>query len=70
MDRILFTYLIPILPLFILWDGVISVLRTYTVEELNSMILQLKGNDQFNWEVGIAKGKPVEVGYLLGIPRK
>lgn len=70
MDRILFTYLIPILPVFILWDGVISVLRTYTVKELNTMISQLNGHDQFTWEVGIAKGKPVSVGYLLGIPRK
>lgn len=70
IDRILFTYLIPILPLFILWDGVISVLRTYTIEELNTMIIQLNGYDQFTWEVGITKGKPVSVGYLLGIPRK
>ncbi len=69
IDRIIFTYLIPILPLFIMWDGVISVLRTYTVEELNSMILELNHHDQFNWEVGIAKGKPMEVGYLLGTPR-
>jgi len=70
IDRLLFTYLIPILPLFILWDGVISVLRTYTVEELNEMILQLNGHNQFVWEVDIAKGKPVDVGYLLGLPRK
>jgi len=69
-DRLLFTYLIPILPLFILWDGVISVLRTYTVEELNEMIMQLNGHDQFVWEVGIAKGKPLDIGYLLGLPRK
>jgi hypothetical protein len=70
IDRILFTYLIPILPLFILWDGVISVLRTYTVKELNTMISELNDHDQFTWDVGIAKGKPVNVGYLLGIPRK
>lgn len=68
-DRILFTYVIPILPLFILWDGVISVLRTYTVGELNTMISQLNKHDQFHWEVGIAKGRPVSIGYLLGIPK-
>jgi hypothetical protein len=70
IDRIIFTYLIPVLPLFILWDGVISVLRTYTIEELNLMILQLNGHYQFTWEVGIARGTPVDVGYLLGLPRK
>jgi hypothetical protein len=69
IDRILFTYLIPLLPLFILWDGVISVLRTYTVEELNQLIKELNNHDHFNWEVGIAKGKPVEVGFLLGTPK-
>jgi hypothetical protein len=69
LDRILFTYLIPVLPLFIMWDGVISVLRTYTVEELNSIILELNHHEQFDWEVGIAKGKPVDVGFLLGTPK-
>jgi hypothetical protein len=69
IDRIIFTYLVPILPLFIMWDGVISVLRTYTVEELNSMILELNHHEQFNWEVGVAKGKPMEIQYLLGTPR-
>jgi len=70
IDRILFTYLIPVIPLFIMWDGIISVLRTYTVEELNQMILELKNHDRFNWEVGIARGKAVDVGYLSGIPKK
>lgn len=68
-DRLLFTYLIPILPLFVMWDGIISVLRTYTVEELNSIILELNHHEQFDWEVGIAKGRPVDVGFLLGTPK-
>ena len=57
VDRILFTYLIPILPLFILWDGVISVLRTYTVKELNMMISELNG-------------RPISIVYLLGTTQK
>lgn len=69
-DRILFTYFIPILPLVIMWDGIISVLRTYTSEELTLMIKELKNTDQFEWEVGIAEGTPVKVSYLLGIPKK
>jgi hypothetical protein len=67
--RFLFTYVIPVLPLFIMWDGVVSVLRTYTVEELNSIILELNHHEEFDWEVGIAKGKPVDVGFLLGTPK-
>src|SRR6185436_4078426 len=32
--QILFTYIIPILPLLIFWDGLVSQLRTYSVDEL------------------------------------
>jgi hypothetical protein len=69
-DRIFFTYLIPIIPLFILWDGIISVLRTYTESELKQMILEVKNHTFFDWEVGIAKGSSIDVLYLLGIPGK
>ncbi len=48
VDRIIFTYLIPILPLLTLWDGVISVLRTHTVAELKQMIFELKNNERFD----------------------
>ncbi|MEJ7676700.1 MAG: hypothetical protein WKG06_02240 [Segetibacter sp.] len=70
VDRIIFTYLIPVLPLITLWDGVISVLRTYTVTELKQMIFELRNNERFDWEVGIAKGKQNEILYLLGTPKK
>ena len=69
IGRLLFTYLIPVLPLVVMWDGIISVLRTYTVEELNSLILELSHHEQFDWDVGIAKGKPLDVGFLLGTPK-
>lgn len=55
--RILFTYLIPVLPLFILWDGVISVLRTYTISELKQMISELNNSNSFDWEIEVKKRK-------------
>ena len=69
-DRILFTYLIPVIPLFVLWDGIVSVLRTYTVTELKEMILEVRNHGLFDWEVGIAKGSSNDVFYLLGIPKE
>jgi hypothetical protein len=69
-DRIIFTYLIPVFPLITLWDGVVSVLRTYTVQELKQMILELRNNTAFHWEVDIAKGNPHDILYLLGTPRE
>jgi len=69
LSRLLFTYLIPIVPLFVLWDGVVSVLRTYTPEEMQDMTKQLKGNEQYHWEIGTTKEKGILVQYLLGYPK-
>lgn len=70
LNRIVFTYLIPVIPLIILWDGVISVLRTYTEKELNQMIMEVRNNERFNWEVGIIRGKQSDILYVIGIPKR
>ena len=36
-SRLLFTYLIPLIPLGVFWDGLVSMLRLYSVEELEEM---------------------------------
>jgi hypothetical protein len=66
LGRIIFTYFIPIVPLFVLWDGVISVLRTYTVEELKEMTKMLAHSHTYVWEVGKHKNGPITILYLLG----
>ena len=70
LGRLLFTYLIPVLPLFILWDGIISVLRTYTIPELKQMISKLNNSNNFDWEIEVKKGKPSEILYVLGMPKE
>lgn len=64
--RLLFTYLIPIVPLFVLWDGVVSSLRTYSIDEMNELVKNVKNADKFNWEIGKLKSGPGVVLYLLG----
>ena len=64
--RIIFTYLIPIMPIFVLWDGVISSLRTYSVKEMNTLVDSLEGADKFDWEIKRIKSGPSVVLYLLG----
>ncbi|RZJ53395.1 MAG: hypothetical protein EOO44_08635 [Flavobacterium sp.] len=66
IGRIIFTYLIPIVPILILWDGVVSSLRTYSVEEMNVLISKLNNKENFNWEVGRVKSGPTKILYLLG----
>lgn len=69
LGRILFTYLIPIVPLFVLWDGIVSSLRTYSVKEMHTLVNQLNNKDTFNWEINKVKSGPGVVLYLLGIKK-
>lgn len=67
-DRILFTYLIPILPLLIMWDGIVSVLRTYTESELHKMAAHADPEGKFEWRFEkVGKGGIVTV--FTGSPK-
>jgi hypothetical protein len=66
--RIFFTYLLPIVPLFVWWDGLVSALRTYSVTELNSLVDRLEHKERFIWETGTLKSGPSTITYLLGVP--
>ncbi len=67
-SRLLFTYLIPLVPLLVLFDGLVSCLRTYTPRELRAMADSLDARG-YTWEIGAAKGRgPAPVTYLIGIP--
>ena len=54
------------MPLLVLWDGIVSSLRTYSVEEMNSLIASLNNKETFKWEVGKVKSVPGKILYLLG----
>lgn len=49
--RIVFTYLIPLVPLFVMLDGILSALRTYTIPEMNELISRVQGHENFEWKV-------------------
>ena len=69
LGRILFTYLIPIVPLFVLWDGVVSSLRTYSVEEMKELVSQLEGTENYDFDIGRVPSGPGAVLYLLATPK-
>ena len=66
-SRLLWTYVIPIIPLVLLFDGVVSCLRTYRPQELREIIEKLKATD-YQWEVGehsrVSGQMPIT--YLIG----
>lgn len=70
MGRIIFTYLIPIVPLFVLWDGIVSSLRTYSVKEMKELVENVKGEEKYNWEIGKVKSGPGVILYLLGTKKR
>jgi hypothetical protein len=72
---IVFTYLVPVIPFFVLWDGLVSGLRSYTLRELDEMAASVAGPqgsfDSFEWESGRVRvgSQPAYVTYLLGWPK-
>ncbi len=67
--RLLFTYLLPVVPLCLMWDGIVSALRTYSPKELEDLVADLQ-SEKYRWEIG---KKPAPHGYrityLLGYPK-
>ncbi|HXM61951.1 MAG TPA: hypothetical protein VN950_13935, partial [Terriglobales bacterium] len=69
-SRLLWTYLIPVIPLVLLFDGVVSCLRTYRPQELREMVEKLKPPScQYQWEIGELAGGKMPVTYLIGYPK-
>jgi len=69
IGRLVFTYLIPLVPIFALWDGMVSVLRTYSIKEMNELVANVKNQESYVWEISKVKSGPGEILYLLGYPK-
>jgi hypothetical protein len=67
-SRLLWTYLIPIIPLVLLFDGVVSCLRTYRPQELREMVEKLT-SCHYQWQIGELAGRRAPVTYLIGYPK-
>lgn len=69
-SRLFWTYLVPVLPLAIWFDGVVSTLRVYTPDELLAMGREA-GGDGYEWEAGTERParSPIPIPYLIGVPR-
>lgn len=63
------TYLVPVIPFFILWDGVVSCLRVYSPAELRALVAGLKA-EGWTWQTGELplRGAPIPATYLVGLP--
>jgi len=69
-SRLFWTYVVPVVPFVVLFDGVVSCLRTYRPQELREIIGKL-GGSEYEWEVGehIAARGLLPITYMIGHPR-
>ena len=66
-SRLFWTYVVPLVPLVCLWDGVASQFRAYTVEELEDLTKDV-AVEGYSWRAGQVPMPwlPVHVTYLMG----
>jgi len=69
ISRILFTYLVPVIPFCTIWDGIISILRLYTPEEMLQASQEADTSCNYTWLSGKVRNKfGMSIAYLVGYP--
>ena len=69
-SRLVFTYLIPLIPLCTIWDGAVSLLRMYSPTELLALAHAADPLGQFTWQAGKKRHWwGPQVTYLVGWPK-
>lgn len=66
-SRLIFTYVVPVAPLIIAWDTLVSILRCYTPAEMQGMGQAVAGG-QYEWFSGAYRHSRVSVTFLVGYP--
>lgn len=66
--RLLFTYIIPLIPLCTMWDGTVSLLRLYEKDDFVKLIASVD-NGQYYWKNGkVVNHLGLSIAYLIGYP--
>lgn len=65
MDRIFWSCVVPVVPATLWIDGVLSCLRSYSVEDMRELTEDLRAPD-YAWEIGLEAGRRVAIQYLIG----
>jgi hypothetical protein len=71
LGRLVLTYLIPVLPPAIWFDGLVSALRIYDPAELQALVEGVRGAERFEWRIGRHSLSKAQAGvtYLIGVPK-
>ncbi len=68
ISNFVFTYIIPLIPLLLFWDGWVSYLRVYSQKEIKKMLTSLPEDTGYQWEYGFLENG--RCPYILGVPLK
>jgi hypothetical protein len=66
-SRLFWTYLVPVVPFVLFYDGIASCLRAYSQAELAELVRPLAASD-YEWQIGEDRSGFLPVTYLLGCP--
>ncbi|WP_108808651.1 hypothetical protein [Aquimarina spinulae] len=66
--QLIFTYIIPVIPLCFAWDAVITSGRIYRLEDLDELLQGIK-EDTYIWKKEVIEGKSEKI-YLIGYPKE
>lgn len=71
ISKLLFSYLIPIVPAVYLWDSTLSHLRSYSKDELAALIVDVNNSESFVWETGERRSPKTHLKniFLIGYPK-
>jgi hypothetical protein len=69
--RLVWTYLLPVIPLVLLVDGIVSCLRVYSPEDLRRLAESVDTGGEYYWDIGVQKKGifAVSITYLIGYPK-
>ncbi|UOQ78238.1 class I SAM-dependent methyltransferase [Hymenobacter sp. 5516J-16] len=69
LSRLFFTYVLPLIPLFTIWDGCVSILRMYPPAQLLALAHRADAAGAYRWQAGVVRHWwGPEVTYLIGVP--
>lgn len=67
--RILWTWIIPVVPALLWIDGILSCLRSYSLADLRELTEGMSAPD-YAWQIGEVPGHRVTIRYLIGTPAR
>jgi hypothetical protein len=69
LSRLLLSWGLPLIPFNLLFDGIVSCLRVYGVEELQALVHAIPGADAYGWEIHRLQEGPMASTVLVGAPK-